>query len=259
VRIALAQMSSGTDPAENLRMMASYVDQAAEADAELVVFPEAAMCRFGVPLGPVAEPLDGPWADGVRELAETADLGIIAGMFTPAGDGRVRNTLLAVGTLLDEHYDKVHLFDAYGFTESRTVAPGSAPVLVEIGNVRVGLSTCYDIRFPGMYQLMADQGADLIVVAASWGAGPGKVEQWELLARARALDSTTFIAACGQADPGHGAGKAPTGVGHSLVVTPRGAVLDRLGAEPGLLVVDLDVADVAAAREALPVLANRRW
>ncbi len=259
MRIALAQMSSGTDPAENLRTMDSYVDQAEEAGAELVVFPEAAMCRFGIPLGPVAEPLDGPWADGVRELADTADLSIIAGMFTPAGDGRVYNTLLAVGPLFDEHYHKVHLFDAYGFTESRTVAPGPAPVLIEIGNVRVGLSTCYDIRFPGMYQLMADQGADLIVVAASWGAGPGKVEQWELLARARALDSTTYIAACGQTDPGHGGGKAPTGVGHSLVVSPTGVVLDHLGAEPGLLVVDLDVTAVATAREALPVLANRRW
>jgi len=258
VRVALAQMLSGTDPAENLRTMDFYVEQAAEADASLVVFPEAAMCCFGVPLGPVAEPLDGAWADGVRELADTADLSIIAGMFTPAGDGRVYNTLLAVGTLFDEHYHKVHLFDAYGFTESRTVAPGSGLVVVEVDGVRVGLSTCYDIRFPGLYQALADRGADLIVVAASWGAGQGKVEQWELLARARALDSTTYIAACGQADPGR-ASRAPTGVGHSLVVSPTGAVLDRLGAAPGLLVLDVDVEQVAAARQALPVLANRRW
>ena len=258
MRVALAQMLSGTDPAENLRTMDFYVEQAAEADASLVVFPEAAMCCFGVPLGPVAEPLDGAWADGVRELADTADLSIIAGMFTPAGDGRVYNTLLAVGTLFDEHYHKVHLFDAYGFTESRTVAPGSGLVVVEVDGVRVGLSTCYDIRFPGLYQALADRGADLIVVAASWGAGQGKVDQWELLARARALDSTTYIAACGQADPGR-ASRAPTGVGHSLVVSPTGAVLDRLGAAPGLLVLDVDVEQVAAARQALPVLANRRW
>ncbi len=258
MRIALAQMLSGPDPAENLRTMTGSAERAAAAEVSLLVFPEAAMCRFGVPLGPVAQTLAGPWANGVRQLADSAGISIVAGMFTPADDGRVFNTLLAVGPGFREHYDKVHLYDAHGFTESRTVAPGSAPVMVEIADVRVGLSTCYDIRFPGLYQTLGDRGADLIVVAASWGAGPGKVEQWELLARARALDSTTFIAACGQADPGE-ATKAPTGVGHSLVVSPTGVVLDRLGAEPGLLVVDIDVADVAAAREALPVLANRRW
>ena len=258
MRIALAQMSSGTDPAENLAQMGSYAERAAAAEASLLVFPEAAMCRFGVPLGPVAQPVDGPWAHGVRQLADSAGISIVAGMFTPADDGRVYNTLLAVGPGSSEHYDKVHLYDAHGFTESRTVAPGSELVVVEVGNVRVGLSTCYDIRFPGLYQTLADRGAELIVVAASWGAGPGKVAQWELLARARALDSTTFIAACGQADPGE-ATKAPTGVGHSVVVSPTGVVLDRLGAEPGLLVVDLDVTAVATAREALPVLANRRW
>lgn len=258
MRIALAQMLSTADPAENLRIMSKFVEQAAEGDASLVVFPEAAMCRFGVPLGPVAQPLDGPWADGVRELVDSADINIIAGMFTPADDGRVRNTLLAVGPHLDVHYDKVHMFDAFGFAESRTVAPGEDLVVARVDGVGVGLSTCYDIRFPGMYQTLAERGAELIVVAASWGAGPGKVEQWELLARARALDSTAFIAACGQADPSQAA-KAPTGVGYSLVVSPTGVVLDRLGAEPRLLVVDIGVADVAAARRVLPVLANRRW
>ena len=258
MRIALAQMLSGTDPAENLLTMTGFAERAAAAEASLLVFPEAAMCRFGVPLGPVSQPLEGPWAQGVRELADSAGIGIVAGMFTPADDGRVYNTLLAVGPRFSEHYDKVHLYDAHGFTESRTVAPGAGLVLIEVDDVRVGLSTCYDIRFPGLYQALADRGADVIVVAASWGAGPGKVEQWELLARARALDSTAFVAACGQADPGE-ATKAPTGVGHSLVVSPTGVVLDRLGAEPGLLVVEVDVTAVAAARQALPVLANRRW
>ncbi len=262
MRLALAQILSTTDPAENLELVQEHVRRAADAGASMVVFPEATMCRFGVPLGPVAEPLDGPWADAVRAAATAAGLTVVAGMFTPADDGRVHNTLLAVGPDLDAHYDKVHMFDAFGFTESRTVAAGDDPVMVQVDGTSVGLSTCYDIRFPGLYQELASRGAEVIVVPASWGAGAGKVEQWELLARARALDSTSFIAACGQADPasvGEAAGKAPTGVGHSLVVAPTGTVLDCLGAASGLLVVDVDLDEVAAARKALPVLANRRW
>ena len=98
-------------------------------------------------------------------------------------------------------YDKIHLFDAFGFAESDTVAPGDEPVTIEVDGLTVGLATCYDLRFPGLFQLLADRGATLVVVPASWGAGPGKREQWDLLVRARALDSTTFVAACGQADP----------------------------------------------------------
>jgi predicted amidohydrolase len=97
------------------------------------------------------------------------------------------------------------------------------------------------------------------VVCASWGAGPGKVDQWELAVRARAMDSTTYVVACGQAAPTHGSsGSAPTGVGHSMVVSPFGEVLGWLGGGEDLLVVDIDLDVVAKARETLPVLANRR-
>ena len=99
-------------------------------------------------------------------------------------------------------------------------------------------------------------------MAASWGAGPGKVEQWQLLTRARALDSTTFVVAAGQADPASTesgtSGTAPTGVGHSAVISPRGEVLQELGPEPGLLVIDLELDSIAETRRAIPVLANAR-
>ncbi|MDQ2625587.1 MAG: carbon-nitrogen hydrolase family protein, partial [Actinomycetota bacterium] len=194
MRIACAQILSGTEPAANLELVADYTQRAAGQGAQLVVFPEATMCRFGVPLGPVAEPLDGPWATGVREIADRVGVTVIAGMFTPADDGRVRNTLLATGPGTDAHYHKVHLYDAFGFTESRTVAPGFDPVVIDVEGVGVGLSTCYDIRFPALYTELADRGAQLIAVCASWGAGPGKLRQWELLACARALDSTSYVA-----------------------------------------------------------------
>jgi predicted amidohydrolase len=179
-------------------------------------------------------------------------------MFTPTGDGRVRNTLLVTGGGVDAHYHKIHLFDAFGFAESDTVAPGLDPLVLDIAGVRVGFAICYDLRFPGLFQAMADDGARLYVVSASWGAGPGKIDHWELLARARALDTTTFVAACDQASPADYRGPAPRGVGHSLVAAPDGRVVASLGAKPDLLTVDLETNTVDSVRQCLPVLANRR-
>ncbi len=265
MRIALAQILSGTDPGVNLRLVREYSGRAAEAGARLVVFPEATMCRFGVPLAPIAEPVTGPWAQSVRQIAKDTEITVIAGMFTPAGDGRVTNTLIAVGSGApdqpDAHYDKIHLYDAFGFAESRTVAPGREPVVVDVGGVGVGLSTCYDIRFPQLYTELARRGAQLIAVSASWGSGPGKLEQWTLLARARALDSTSYIAAAGQADPGASLSStvspgAPTGVGGSLVASPFGEVVTAAGAEPELLVADIALDRVSVARDKIAVLRN---
>ena len=275
MRLALAQILSGTDPGANLRLVREYTGLAADAGAKLVVFPEATMCRFGVPLAPIAEPVDGPWADGVRRIAADSGITVIAGMFTPAIEkgradgraGRVHNTLIAAGpgspNRPDSHYHKIHLYDAFGFTESRTVAPGHEPVVITVDTVRVGLTVCYDIRFPALYTELARRGAELIVVGASWGSGPGKLEQWTLLARARALDSMSYVAAVGQADPGDsltgpGAGSgAPTGVGGSLVASPLGEVISAAGSQPQLMVADIELDRVAQARESIAVLRNR--
>ncbi|GAB3768434.1 carbon-nitrogen hydrolase family protein [Microlunatus parietis] len=261
-RIALAQLVSGPDPARNLDLVAEQTAAAAAAGASLVIFPEATMRCFGRSLAEVAEPLDGPWATRVREIAREAGITVAAGMFTPTGDGRVTNTLLITGPDVDARYDKVHLFDAFGFTESRTVAPGQDLVVVELAGLRIGCAICYDLRFPELFTRLADRGAQLIMVPASWGAGPGKLDQWRLLVRARALDSTTFVAACGQADPStlgiETVGSAPTGVGGSLVVGPNGAVIAEAGIAPELLVADLDPDTIGPIRDQLPVLANRR-
>jgi predicted amidohydrolase len=262
VRIALCQFTSTPDPKANLEQVAAFAARAADAGATLAVFPEATMCRFGVPLGPVAEPLDGPWATAAGEIADQHGLTLVAGMFTPSADGRVRNTLLLTGG--DKHlgYDKIHLFDAFGFRESATVAPGAEPVVVELGELTLGLATCYDVRFPELFRALADRGADVIALPASWGSGPGKREQWELLVRARALDCTSWVLACGQADPLAsgitGISDQPTGIGYSLVADPFGRVAAALADGPDLLVADVDPAVVRQAREAIPVLANRK-
>ncbi len=262
MRIAAVQMLSSADPAANLATVVERTAEAAARGAALVVFPEATMRCFGRSLIEIAEPLDGPWATAVAAAARAHGVVAVVGMFTPAADGRVRNTLYVVGPGIEARYDKIHLFDAYGFAESDTVAPGDEPLVLDIAGVSVGFATCYDVRFPNLFTTLADRGAQLVVLPASWGAGAGKLDQWRVLVRARALDATTYVVAAGQADPASvqvtSNPKAPTGIGHSLAVSPTGEVLDELGAGPGLLVVDVDVETVAAARASLPVLANRR-
>lgn len=258
MRIALAQIATGTDPSSNLKLVDEFTRRAADAGARLVLFPEATMCRFGVPLSPVAEGLDGPWATGVREIAARAGVVVVAGMFVPGDDGRVTNTLIATGPGVDAHYHKIHLYDAFGFTESRTVAPGFDPVTITVDGVTVGLTTCYDVRFPELYVELARRGARLITVHASWGSGPGKLEQWTLLARARALDTTGFIAAVDQAYPGDEIAEVgPTGVGGSVVTSPTGEVLASAGADPQLLVFDVDLEAANQVRDTIAVLQNR--
>lgn len=271
VRVALAQIVTGRDSSGNLDLVEKFARQAKEGGAELVVFPEATMRAFGNSLLDIAEPLDGPWANRVREIADKLGIVIVAGMFTPGHDGdgdvdghvvrKVRNTLLVTGPGVEASYDKIHLFDAFGFAESDTVDPGTRPVIFELGGISFGLATCYDIRFPALFTANADLGAEVNIVCASWGSGPGKVDQWRLLARARAVDTTTFVLACGQGDPASEGlkvkGSAPTGVGHSAVVSPLGEVLEELDGGTGLLFAELDPAVVKEARTKLPVLANR--
>jgi predicted amidohydrolase len=265
MRIALAQIQSGTEPTANLGLVEEYTRRAADAGARMVLFPEASMCRFGVPLAPIAEPLDGSWASAVRAIAERAGIVVVAGMFVPADEdtaGRVTNTLIATGPGVEAHYDKIYLYDAFGFAESKTVAPGHEPVIITVdggsGPVHVGLTLCYDIRFPELYVELAQRGAQLITVHASWGSGPGKLEQWNLLARARAIDTTGIVAAVGQAYPGDEiAASGPTGVGGSLVASAVGEVLASAGADPHLLITDIDLAAAQKARETIAVLRNR--
>lgn len=270
MRIALAQVAASTEPSQNLALVEEYATRAAEAGAAVVVFPEATMASFATRSVAVAEPLDGPWAQRVREIARAAGVAVVVGMFTPGspnaeGRPRARNTLLvadADGQVVG-HYDKIHPYDAFGFVESRHIEPGESPRIVELGGVRVGLATCFDVRFPELFKHLAQAGAQVIVVPASWANGPDKAAQWRALCVARALDSTCFVLAPGQADPasvGHDVSAgAPTGIGHSVAVGPDGTVLAEAEDGPELLVLDLDLDQLDAAREALPVLAVSRF
>lgn len=264
MRIAVAQLCSTTVPAENLALVRSSLEHLRDAEGavDLVVFPEATMASFATRSADVAEPLDGEFARALDALAAEFGTTLAVGLFTPSTGQRCRNTLYITGPGGRASYDKLHLFDAFGFRESEHIEPGERPVVVEIAGVSVGLAICYDIRFPELFKTYARAGASVVIVPASWQSGDGKVDQWRLLARARALDSTLYIVACGQAEPaasGREGGAGPLGVGHSLAVAPDGRVLHEAGEAPETFVVEFDPDAVGAVREKLPVLANSRF
>ncbi len=251
--VAAAQILATDDPDHNLDQVREATARAAAAGAQVVVFPEATMARFGSPLRRLAQPLDGAFASGVRATAAEHGVLVIAGMFIPAPDGRVRNTLLATGAGVEASYDKIHLYDAFGSRESDTVEPGSAHVTFEAFGTTVGVATCYDLRFADQFTALGKAGAELVCVPASWGEGPGKAEQWDVLVRARAMDAQAWLVACDMAwTPPLGAD--PLGLGRSAVVDPLGGVRGRLGHAPDLLVTSIDLGAVAGIRARVPIL-----
>ncbi|MBK0419579.1 hydrolase [Leucobacter sp. CSA1] len=263
MKLALAQICTTGDVDGNLAKVRERTAEAAALGAEAVVFPEATMVAFGNDLAAAAAEHLERWQAELRDLARRSGIAILAGEFEATEGGKVRN-LLAVYTADGERreYAKIHLYDAFGFRESTGVEPGAEPLVIEIGGRPVGLAICYDVRFPKLFAEHSRAGAEVMIVSASWGAGEGKAEQWRILARARALDSNAYVVAVDQADP-EAAGVdavpgAPTGVGGSLVADPFGAVVAELGREEGLEIVDLDLAVVERAKEALPVLQNAK-
>jgi predicted amidohydrolase len=261
MRVALCQLPVTDDPAVNLERVREAVSQAAAGGAGLAVFPEAAQIRFGSDLRAAAEPLDGPFGSGLAAAARDNGIAVIAGVFEPAPDGRVYNTAVAYGDdgTRAAAYRKLHLFDALGERESALVAPGAEPVIAEIGGLRVGLMTCYDVRFPELARTLVARGAQLLVVIAAWAAGLFKEEHWTTLVRARAIENTVWVAAAGQVpDPAAPRVRAPTGVGRSMLVDPAGAVRLDLGSRPAVAVGEVDPQLTDQVRAELPCLEHIR-
>jgi deaminated glutathione amidase len=261
MRIALCQLPVNPDPAVNLGRVAQALTAAARGGAGLAVFPEATQLRFGSDLRAAAQPLDGPFGAGLAAAARDTGVALVAGVFEPAPDGRVYNTAVAYdGTgALAAAYRKIHLFDSLGERESELVAPGAEPVVADLAGIRAGFAICYDIRFPELFRVLADRGAELVVVPAAWKAGLFKEEHWVTLLRARAIENTVWVAAAGQVpDTTAPPTRAPTGVGRSMLIDPMGTVRADLGSSAGVSVVDLDGSVTASVRSALPCLEHRR-
>jgi deaminated glutathione amidase len=259
--VALGQIPISSQPLTNLERVREAVAEAAAAGAELAVFPEGTQVRFSADLPAAAEALDGPFCTGLSEIARSAGVAIVAGVFESAADGRAYNTTVGFDAQgrLAAAYRKIHLFDALGHRESDEVAPGDEVVVADLAGLRIGFLTCYDVRFPELARALAVAGADLLVIPAAWAAGLFKEEHWVTLVRARAIENTIWVAAAGQVpDPAEPPTRAPTGVGRSMLVDPMGVVRLDLGPVAGVAAGDVDTRYTAAVREILPGLANRR-
>jgi deaminated glutathione amidase len=257
MRVAVAQFGPGMGKPANLERIAKLTAQAAEAGAQLVVFPEAAMCDFGEQtddLHSVAEPLDGRFVTRLSELASRHRTTLVAGMFeTLPGDHRIHNSAAVVDPVkgLVGVFHKRHLFDAFGELESERFRAGEeAPLQIEVDGFRAAVVICYDMRFAGFIETAADQGAELLLAPTAWVAGPLKEEHLSVVARARALDNTMYVAVGGHCGVGY--------TGRSVIVDPLGAQIAGLGDKEGVAIADISHERLKEARARLPLLAQRR-
>jgi deaminated glutathione amidase len=268
MRAAAVQMTSTADKAANLETAGRLLAAAADAGAELVVLPEMFNCLgTGAELAAGAEPLDGPTAQWASEAARRAGVTLVAGTFIEAGEGaddRRRNTCTVWGPAGDRLavYRKIHLFDVEvpgaEYHESAVIAPGDAVVVADTPAGAVGLSVCYDVRFPELYRIATLGGAGLVTVPAAFTARTGP-PHWEVLLRARAIENQVFVIAAGQVGSSN---EKLHWHGHSMIIDPWGTVLAE-AAEPddpegSIVVADLDLDEQARVRAILPSLANRR-
>ena len=261
MRVALCQIPVSSKPAVNLVRVREALAEAAAQHADLAVFPEATQIRFGCNPRPVASHPAGQFGASLAAAAADTGVALVAGIFTPAPDGRVYNTAVLFGQTgeLVAAYNKLHLFDAFGQQESALIAPGDEAVVAKLAGLSVGLQICYDLRFPELTRTLTGRGADLIVMPAAWGAGLFKEEHWITLARARAIENTVWVAAAGQVpDPDEPPTRAPTGIGRSVLIDPLGTVRLDLGPYPGVGVAEVDTGFTAQVRRTIPSLEHQR-
>ncbi len=264
--VAAVQMTSGLDVAVNVATATRLVREAAEAGACLVVLPEnfAFMGRSEAERrGIVETPGRGPIQDAIAEAARSAGTWVVAGTTPIAvqGDPRPANACLVYDSGGEQvaRYDKIHLFDVdipgrdEGYRESANAAPGSEAVVVDTPAGKVGLTVCYDLRFPELYRRLVEQGAGIFTVPAAFTAPTGRAH-WEVLLRARAIEDQCFVVAAAQS------GFHPNGretYGDSMIVDFWGRVLRRRPRGTGFVAASLDRTSQRDARSRFPSLQHR--
>jgi len=265
-RVGVVQMTSRGEVDDNLRAAARLVADAADDGARLVVLPEC-FAYLGPEAGkiPIAEPLPdgGPILDRCRGMAREHGVELVLGGFWERGSTpeRVRNACvhLSADGQVRSVYRKIHLFDVdlpdgTHLAESETVEPGTDAVTTDAVFGKLGLSVCYDVRFPELYRRLVDQGAIAITVPAAFTLQTGK-DHWHVLLRARAIESQCWVLAAAQT--GHHYGKRRS-YGHALIVDPWGTVRAECGEGEGVAVATLDPDLVASVRASVPSLRHRR-
>jgi predicted amidohydrolase len=270
MKVAMVQMVSGADVGANLASAARWIQEAADSGAELVVLPEY-FCLIGSrdeDKLAVQEALgEGPIQQALAAAAHKAGVWLVGGTIplTSEVTGRVFNTTLVFNPQgqVVARYDKMHLFrfdnGVERYDEARVLEAGSSPALFALPSAdghtwQVGLSVCYDLRFPEFYRHYAAQGADLLLVPAAFTYTTGQAH-WEVLLRARAIENLAYVGASAQGGT-HPSGRKTWG--QSLVIDPWGQMLGQQAQGEGLVLAELDSARVAQCRTQLPALQHRR-
>jgi predicted amidohydrolase len=265
MRAAILQMTSGIDPAANARTLTDAIDEATRGGAAMLFTPEMSGLidrNRDRAAGVITAEDDDRVLGSVRDAAVRTGLWVHLGsLAVRREDGRLVNRAFVVdgnGTIR-ARYDKLHLFDVdlptgESWRESAAYAGGDAAVVVATPLGNLGLSICYDVRFPSLYQLLSDAGATLIAVPAAF-TRPTGAAHWQVLLQARAIENAAFVIAAAQTGR-HEDGRET--YGHSLAIGPWGEVLCDMGEQPGLALVDIDAEKVSEVRGRIPVTMHRR-
>ena len=267
-KVAAIQMASGPNVNANLLEAARLIDLAAESGARLVVLPEN-FALMGMSeqdkVGIREQPGCGPLQDFLAEQARKHQLWIVGGTLPLASEDahkiRAASLLFNDQGELVARYDKIHLFDVKinesneHYTESETIESGNQVVVVDTPFGRLGMAVCYDLRFPGLFRIMSEQGAEIFVLPSAFTAITGKAH-WETLVRARAIENLSYMIASAQG--GYHANGRET-YGHSMIVDPWGLVLDKLPRGSGIVVAEIDREQLHDLRRSFPVLEHRRF
>jgi deaminated glutathione amidase len=264
MRVAACQLNSRADRAANFAAARALLKQAAAQGADLAVLPEYVDYLGPARSAPAAEPVDGEFGQFFAAAARDLGIWVLAGSYRESGpgDGRSFNTSLLFdrsGRLVTS-YRKVHLYDVeipgrVSFQESATVAGGNHSVVVDVEGVGVGLSICYDLRFPELYRSLAIDGARVILVPAAFMAYTGR-DHWEVLLRARAIEDQCFVVAAAQIGDHE---PERTCYGRSMIIDPWGTVIAQAPDIACVVVAELDLARLHTIRAELPSLRNRRF
>ncbi|MFP5595079.1 deaminated glutathione amidase [Kluyvera sp. 142486] len=256
MRVAAGQFVVTPEWQVNAQRCVALMRSAAGAGASLLVLPEALLARSDSdPDMSVrsAQTLDGGFMQILLAQSRSDALTTVLTIHTPSGEDSARNTLVALcGGEVIAHYHKLHLYDAFSIQESKRVDAGDAlPPLIEVEDFKVGLMTCYDLRFPELAMTLALQGAEILALPAAWVRGPLKEHHWATLLAARALDTTCYLVASGEC--------GTRNIGQSRIIDPLGVTLAGATAESQLIISDIQREHLLSVRQQLPVLANRRF
>ncbi|MFX0545499.1 carbon-nitrogen hydrolase family protein [Roseovarius sp. S1116L3] len=267
MRAALIQLCSGDDPAANLRQTLPLIEEAAGGGAEFVLTPEVTNCVSSSRTRQkevLALEGDDITLAALRDAAAQRGIWLLIGSLalkTGDADGRFANRsfLIAPDGTIAARYDKIHMFDvtisdSESYRESAGYRPGGGAVLAQTPFAAVGMTICYDVRFPHLYRNLAQKGAQILTVPSAFSPVTGAAH-WHTLLRARAIETGAYILAPAQSGTHEAsAGKPRQTYGHSLAVAPWGEVLADGGKGVGVIYVDLDMAEVAQARQRIPAL-----